>query len=190
MDENRNEKPAGKPAAPSLSRDSIAHELTHARKILGWTQMELHQQTGISRDTIKQYETGRNLPGAREIRLLSAALKISPNRLLLGADEFVTPASPLKGLINAENNPVNADGFRSYMQFMGIYTFLLPAERAAILTLIEPILLSRKPAEEVKTMLNMMGEMADAVRPVMEGMQEKMQQVAEAGVKPKSPEVL
>jgi transcriptional regulator with XRE-family HTH domain len=179
MDENRNEKPTGKPAASPLNRDSIAHELTHARKILGWTQMELHQRTGISRETIKQYETGRNLPGAREIRLLSAALKISPNRLLLGTDEFVTPASPLGGLINAENNPINADSFRSYMQFMGIYSFLLPAERAAILTLIEPLLLSRKEADEVKTMLDMMGEMADAVRPIMEGMQEKMQQIPE-----------
>ena len=184
MDENRNEKPAVKPAAPVLNRDSIAHELAHARKLLGWTQMELHQQTGISRETIKQYETGRNLPGAREIRLLSAALKISPNRLLLGTDEFVTPASPLEGLRTAENNPINADSFRSYMQFMGIYTYLLPAERAAILTLIEPLLLSRQPADELKTMLAMMGDMADAVRPVMEEMQEKMRQVTEGGAKP------
>lgn len=174
MDENRNEKPASKPAATPRIVDSIANEISHARKVLGWTQMELHLQTGISRETIKQYETGRNLPGAREIRLLSSALKISPNRLLLGTDDFSTPASPLEGLKNAENNPENPDGFRSYMQFMGIYTFLLPAEKAALLTLIEPILLSRKNAEEVKTMLAMMGDMADALRPTVDDLQERL----------------
>lgn len=181
MDENRNEKPASKLVANPRLVDSIAHELSHARKVLGWTQMELHLQTGISRETIKQYETGRNLPGAREIRLLSAALKISPNRLLLGTDDFSTPASPLEGLRDAEGNPENPDGFRSYMQFMGVYTFLLPAERAAILTLIEPILLSRKTSDEVKTMLNMMGDMADAIRPVMDEMQEKLNQGVAGG---------
>ena len=181
MDENRNEKPVSKPAPNPLRGDSIAQELSHARKVLGWTQMELHQRTGISRETIKQYETGRNLPGAREIRLLSAALQISPNRLLLGTDDFVTPASPLEGLRDAEGNPGNADGFRSYMQFMGVYAFLLPAERAAILTLIEPILLSRKNSDEVKAMLNMMGDMADAVLPLMDDMQEKFSQGAVGG---------
>lgn len=186
MDENNNEKPAGKLVSSPLKNDAIANELVNARKVLGWTQMELHQRTGISRDTIKQYETGRNLPGARELRLLSAALKISPNRLLLGTDEFVTPASPLAGLINAENNPINADGFRSYMQFMGIYSLLLPAERAAILTLIEPLLLSRKPADEVRAVLNLMGEMADAVRHAMPEMQGGMQKIAEGRIKPES----
>lgn len=172
MDENNNEKPAGKPTPTQLKNDSIANELVNARKVLGWTQTELHQRTGISRETIKQYETGRNLPGAREIRLLSAALKISPNRLLLGTEEFAAGVSPLEGLAKA-GEPGEDEGYRAYMQFMGVYSFLLPSERAAILTLIEPILLSRKSAQEVKTMLNMMGDMADATLPIMKQMRER-----------------
>lgn len=163
-----------------LKSDSIANELTNARKVLGWTQTELHQRTGISRETIKQYETGRNLPGAREIRLLSVALKISPNRLLLGTDEFVASTSPLKGLMDAGEAVTDAKSLRSYMQFMGVYSFLLPSERTAILTLIEPILLSRKSAQEVKKMLDFMGDAADAMGPVME----KMKGTANAGGDP------
>ncbi len=173
MDENNNEKPAGKPSPTQLKNDSIANELVNARKVLGWTQTELHQRTGISRETIKQYETGRNLPGAREIRLLSAALKISPNRLLLGTEDFDSSMSPLKGLAKAGDGVTDAEGFRAYMQFLGIYAFLLPSERAAILTLIEPILLSRKSAQDVKTMLDMFGEMADVTWPIMGQMNAK-----------------
>lgn len=173
MDENNNEKPVGKPTSVQLKNDSIANELVNARKVLGWTQTELHQRTGISRETIKQYETGRNLPGAREIRLLSAALKISPNRLLLGTEDFVASMSPLKSLAKAGEEVDSAEGFRAYMQFMGIYSFLLPSERAAILTLIEPVLLSRKSAQDVKTMMEMMGDMADAMGPMLAQMKEK-----------------
>lgn len=39
---------------------------------------------GISVPTLYRYEKGDRLPGARELRLLSGALNVSPNWLLLG----------------------------------------------------------------------------------------------------------
>jgi len=39
---------------------------------------------GISVPTLYRYEKGERLPGARELRLLSGALNVSPNWLLLG----------------------------------------------------------------------------------------------------------
>lgn len=41
---------------------------------------------GISRTTIRGYELGTYKPGAREIRILSKALKVSPTWLILGSD--------------------------------------------------------------------------------------------------------
>ncbi len=139
MDGKPSEKLESQPAVPPLNDKLIANELVRARKVLGWTQSELHQRTGISRETIKQYETGRHLPGAREIGLLSTALGISPNRLLLGSDDFNPPPSVFEGMI--EHHALAE--YKNFMKFMILYQMLLPAERKALFTLIEPILVGR-----------------------------------------------
>lgn len=143
MDKKPNEELETPPAAASKDV-SVASELVRARKVLGWTQNELHQRTGISRDTLKQYETGRHLPGARELRLLSAALGISPNRLLLGSDEFRPEPSLLQGMLN----DAEADEAKKMFRFYILYNMLTPTERNAVLTLIEPILTGRQGGEK------------------------------------------
>lgn len=41
---------------------------------------------GVSRAALFRYESGKILPGARELRILCEALAVSPNWLLLGTD--------------------------------------------------------------------------------------------------------
>lgn len=65
---------------------AFAAELIKARNELGLTQSQLSSASGVSLSAIKGYETGRNMPGARELRDLCKALHISPNKLLFGVE--------------------------------------------------------------------------------------------------------
>jgi len=77
-------KQVGSPA-PQLG--DVAAELARARSKAGLSHSDLHRITGISRSVLFGYENGRTRPGAKEIRLLCDALKVSPNRLIYGSDE-------------------------------------------------------------------------------------------------------
>src|SRR5690606_4832477 len=72
------------PELPSPT--AFASELIKARTELGLTQSKLAEQSGLSVSAIKAYESGRNLPGARELRELCQALQVSPNKLLFGTE--------------------------------------------------------------------------------------------------------
>jgi hypothetical protein len=48
--------------------------------------LDKQEDKGINRTTIRGYEVGMYKPGARELRLLSEALDVSPSVLLLGFD--------------------------------------------------------------------------------------------------------
>lgn len=76
---------------------SIGDRIKEARKNLGISVEQLSDLTsrfdhearyadgsGISIPSLYRYEKGDRLPGAREMRLLCEALKVSPNWLLLG----------------------------------------------------------------------------------------------------------
>lgn len=65
---------------------TFASELIKARTQQGLTQSQLAEKTGLSVSSIKAYEVGRNLPGARELRELCRVLMISPNRMLFGTE--------------------------------------------------------------------------------------------------------
>src|SRR4051812_31321179 len=75
------------PNAPAQDAMSIASELIRARDERGITQAHLAELSGVSRSAIKGYESGRNMPGARELKALCQALAVSPNRLLFGAED-------------------------------------------------------------------------------------------------------
>lgn len=51
------------------------------RKARGWTQQQLADKIGVTRQTVQQYENG-NIQVARCLRQLSAALDIPPADLL------------------------------------------------------------------------------------------------------------
>lgn len=60
--------------------------LTHD-SLSSLTKLDDPEGRGISRTTIRGYELGTYKPGAREIRILSAALEVSPTWLILGTSD-------------------------------------------------------------------------------------------------------
>lgn len=177
MDKNTSEEQDKSARAAVRKDDTVALELVRARKMLGWSQAELHQRTGISRDTIKQYETGRHLPGARELRLLSSALGVSPNRLLLGSDEFQGEVSLLQEMMES----AQGDELRMAYRFVFLNGMLTQAERNAVLTLIESILAGRKGGDkELRETVAFIDEMSDVmaklVAPVKEAMDKRVKE--------------
>lgn len=76
-----------KPEAPNPHESfAFASELIKARNDLGLTQSQLSTQSQVSLSAIKGYETGRNVPGARELRELCKTLHVTPNKLLFGVE--------------------------------------------------------------------------------------------------------
>lgn len=128
-------------ASPS-TLDELASTLVNARAALGITQNELHKRTGISREAIKGYESGRNKPGARELKLLCEALQVSPNVLLFGTESPFESKGALYDLLS-ENGQLD------WMKFSALFTLLTVKEKLSILTLIESLLLGRHSHEEI-----------------------------------------
>lgn len=138
--------------------DPLAVELVRARKAAGWTQNELHQKTGISRDAIKGYETGRNMPGSRELRVLCEALGVSANKVLWGRDAFQAPAGPIKGMFSDPS----MDLATQHLKMIMLLNMLTQDEREAIMTLIESIIVGRKGGRDeinkALAVVNILGE--------------------------------
>lgn len=65
----------------------IASALIRARNELGLSQAQLAGTSGVSRSAIKGYESGRNMPGARELKALCHVLRVSPTELLYGSED-------------------------------------------------------------------------------------------------------
>jgi hypothetical protein len=63
----------------------------------------------------------------------------------LGSDDFNPPPSVFEGMIE---RPA-LDEYKNFMKFMILYQMLLPAERKALFTLIEPILVGRMGGAEL-----------------------------------------
>lgn len=144
-------------AAPrAKKRDAIAAEIgdriTEARRRARITTIAaLHKLTahvdrekkGISQPVLKSYEDGQFRPGARELKLLSLALSMSPNWLLFGKenpleqDASPTPPSSLADLV--EITPEDRRG-----ALIGILVSQLKKpERDAWLSVIEATIRSR-----------------------------------------------
>jgi transcriptional regulator with XRE-family HTH domain len=89
------------PQQPSPENLAFASELIKARNDIGLTQSQLSAQSDVSLSAIKGYETGRNMPGSRELRDLCKTLLVTPNKLLFGVESpFITQgeADPAKSL--------------------------------------------------------------------------------------------
>lgn len=82
-------------ASESLPEDGLGARVRQIREQKALTHDSLSSLTklddpegrGISRTTIRGYELGTYKPGAREIRILSAALEVSPTWLILGTSD-------------------------------------------------------------------------------------------------------
>ena len=64
----------------------FAAELVKAKQRAGLTNVALQKMTGISRVSLIDYEAGRGAPGLRYIWLLCRALRVTPNKLIFGAE--------------------------------------------------------------------------------------------------------
>lgn len=147
--------------SPALQLGDIAAELALARARAGLSHSDLHRITGISRSVIFGYENGRTKPGAREIRLLCDALKVSPNRLIYGSDEsqFNDDPSPFYevGLDKSSSGQ---------LALASLMTMLTNEERLALVTLTRAILIGRHGKQVLDQAASVALSLADIVKAV------------------------
>ena len=109
---------------PANDQDSISFQLQAARTNAGISVADLSKETGISKTVLHGYERGRTKPGAREIRLLCSALKVSPNQLLFGSEDFKADASEFTSFFRK---------VRARPELAGLYfTMMMPAMAALL----------------------------------------------------------
>jgi transcriptional regulator with XRE-family HTH domain len=131
-------------ASPVL--DEFASTLVQGRMSLGITQNELHKRTGLSREAIKGYESGRNKPGAKELKLLCEALQISPNQLLFGSEQPFHPKGELYDFMYDSGQFNN-------IKLVALFDLLTAKEKESFLFLMHSLILSRHSQDEVTTKL-------------------------------------
>ena len=133
----------------------VASALIKARTVRGFTQAQLSDISGVSRSAIKGYETGRNMPGSRELKALCRALHISPNALLFGTE------TPFSGEpIDAENvaalreilaGPEDAKVTRARLAHLS--TLLTTDEAASLFNLVQALAVARHGPEQVRQVI-------------------------------------
>ena len=117
--------------------DLVAFELKKAREASGMSFSDLHRITGLSRTTIHQYESELRKPGAREIRLLCDALRVTPNQLLYGTEQPFKEKSRLHALLDVSNEDLRTARLAMFL------TMLNKNERDAWITLLGESIKSR-----------------------------------------------
>lgn len=132
-------------SSPLLLGD-IAAELARARSKAGLSHSDLHRMTGISRSVLFGYENGRTRPGAKEIRLLCDALKVTPNRLIYGSDEtpFEAGGSPFPEWLEFDSQDFGTVNVTLLMMMLS------KEERLALLTVAHSILELRHGKQELE----------------------------------------
>ncbi|WP_374264579.1 helix-turn-helix domain-containing protein [Zoogloea sp.] len=136
-------------SSPTDGPDVIAIELKKAREAKGYGMSDVHRLTGLSRNTLHQYETGSRKPGTKELLKLCEVLEVTPNRLLFGLEE---PFGKVDGVLRplarlAQTDPGKALGLAAMM--MPIIAAILSKVGAetleAIATIADETLRSRDP---------------------------------------------
>lgn len=133
-------------SSPAPQLGGIAAELAFARAKAGLSHSELNRITGISRTVLIGYEAGRTKPGAKEIRLLCDALKVTPNRLIYGSEEL--HLGDQFGLLLDNINP---DDRSASIKLGALMLMLSKEERSALLTLARSILVERHGKQTLET---------------------------------------
>lgn len=132
--------------SPAPQFGEIAAELARARSRAGLSHSDLHRLTGISRPVLFGYEAGRTKPGAKEIRLLCDALKVTPNRLIYGSDDapFEAGTSPFPKWLDFDSQDLGTVNVTVLMMMLS------KEERLALLTLAYSILEARSGKQELE----------------------------------------
>ncbi len=130
---------------PATEPDLIAIELTAARTRAGLSVIELSKLTGISKTVLHGYERGRTKPGAREIRLLSGALNISPNRLILGNESFETDTPRFTSIYRKLKARPELGFMLAFMYVPMVSPLLDEDELGSLMTLVESLIRAKHP---------------------------------------------
>ena len=120
--------------------------MIRARTQHGLTQSQLAAKSGVSLSAIKGYESGRNLPGARELRELCQALETSPNKLLFGTEVPFKERSFADVLLDSENEDEHVVRARATV-LLGLLAY---DERKSLLTLVKALALARHGESKVR----------------------------------------
>lgn len=146
------------PQDPGTENMSIASELIAARTAQGMTQGVLADVSGVSRSAIKAYESGRNMPGSRELKALCATLKVTPNKLLFGTEDLTfsgpkgTSAERMEELLRA--HPEEPRILRA--KLAALAPLLTHDETQSLLVLVRGLVLARHGKDKyVATLLHL-----------------------------------
>ena len=85
-------------------KKDIAERIQKARKELSLTQADLAKKAGIGRSSLVHYENAGAIPGGLELIKLSKALKVTPNYLLSGSEDFLESDKPEHMLATDDQN--------------------------------------------------------------------------------------
>ena len=145
--------------------DIVAVEIQRARQDAGLSVAELSKATGISKAVLHGYERGRTKPGARELRLLSETLRVSPNRLLLGTDDFETERPRFTALYRKFRTRPGLINIVGMMLFPMAAALLDEHEAESLLTLVDSLIRGKDPilGRRIAAMASSMASMLDQV---------------------------
>ena len=73
----------------------LADKISNLRKKNGWSQEELAQQMGVSRQSVSKWESGQSIPDLDKILKLSTLFNVSTDYLLKEEVEALDMEAPL-----------------------------------------------------------------------------------------------
>lgn len=163
-------------SAPEEPSDGIASALIKARNEQGLTQAQLSDLSGVSRSAIKAYETGRNMPGSRELKALCRILKVSPTVLLYGSEDSFAAQ------IDGGTTEDEYDHTRARWQVLALARMLASDEVAALIKLMRAIAVARHGVDKVARNLEAGAEVAFAL--VGDQLPDTIAEIASLGTAP------
>jgi transcriptional regulator with XRE-family HTH domain len=153
---------------PLLPEDGLGARVKTKRTAMGLTHDGLSELTkiadgerrGISRTSVRGYELGTYKPGARELRILSLTLEVSPNWLLFGGDDdsWGNTAKPAD-----QNLPSNHRWADAVMPLIS-YSQLAKAERKQVSDLVETLYRLQIGEVKFRSMRAFVQDFADTIQ--------------------------
>lgn len=95
----------------------LADKIISLRKKCGWSQEELAEQLGISRQSVSKWESGMSIPDLEKIVKMSALFGVSTDYLLKDEIEETLP-SETYDTDSAEARPVSLEEANAYMDLV------------------------------------------------------------------------
>lgn len=84
----------------------MKERIKELRKTLGFTQQKFSEKIGVKRNTVAQYETGRNIPIDSVINLICREFNVNEEWLRTGEGEMFKPRSRNEELFEFVTNAI------------------------------------------------------------------------------------